>query len=97
MFAIPIASLHPENTLVDLPVNICPWEAATGTEAAVVAKGTATRCDAAIDVWTSESSINAHFLHPKSKPTSQEEVIRKVPESRLAPGGSRWNRRKWFG
>ena len=86
MLAIPIASLHPYNALVDLSVNVCPREAATGTEAAVVAKCTASRCQGAVDVRTSESSINAHFLHPKAELVPQKEVIRKVTETGLAPG-----------
>ena len=68
MLAISVTSSHPDNALVDLAVNICPREAATGAEAAIVAKYTATSCYGAIDVRTSESGIDAHFLHPKAEP-----------------------------
>ena len=97
MLAISIASLHLDNALVNLAVNIRLREAATRAEAAIVAKYTATSCYGAIDVRTSESSIDAHLLHPKAELAAQKEVIGKVTETGLAPGGSRLNRRNYFG
>ena len=74
----PITPLQSRDTVVDLFTNRLSRDPATRAKTAIVAEGTATGGDGAVNIGAGEARINAPFLNAMSKPLAQECIVSKV-------------------
>ena len=80
-----IPSLQTADSVVDLVQNVHSWDPTTRTEAAIVTEVTAADRHCAVDIGTSESSVDADLLHPMTEALSQKEVITEITQSSRTP------------
>ena len=80
-----IASFQPLDSMIDLIMNSLPRDAATGTEAAIIAKRASTNGNRPIDIRTGKPGIDTYFLDPVPKLISQKGIVRKVPQALRTP------------
>jgi hypothetical protein len=67
----------------DLVGDALPWNAAAGTEAAVVAKRAPAGSDGPVHVWTSKLGVDAYLLDASSELLSEELAVAVIAH----PGG----------
>ena len=80
-----VSSLQPSNPIVNLVGDRLTSNSATGAETAIVAESAAANGHFAIDVWASETCINADLLNSHAEFAFQEKTVGKVSQTRVAP------------
>ncbi len=87
MFTVFITFLHPNDTLIDLTVDICFRKPTARAEATIITKGTASLSDRPVYVGACKPRIYTDFLNTKTELIAEKEVISIITEPSSTPFG----------